>query len=223
MKHPHWMMALAGAVALGLGGPAAAQDAGEAAKQKAAQVCAACHGADGNSFSPDWPKLAGQHPEYAVAQLKAFRCAATGNPKGCSGRTAAGAALMIGQAAALSDEEIDALAAFYAKQTAKPGQADPARLEAGERLYRGGRKTATGAKVIAIPACIACHGPDGRGNGPAKFPALAGQHANYLAAQLKAYRDGSRAGDANRVMRDIAQYLTDDEIATVASYIQGLH
>jgi cytochrome c553 len=222
MKKPLCLTALAGVVALGLAGPLQADDA-EAARQKAAQVCTACHGPDGNSFNPVWPKLAGQHAEYTATQLKAYRCAANGAPKGCTPRASGEAALMIGQAGALTDAEIDALAAFYAGQAVKHGQADAALVESGERLYRGGRKTSTGSKTIAIPACIACHGPDGRGNGPAKFPAVGGQHATYVAAQLKAYRDESRTTDANRVMRDIALYLTDKEIEAVASYVQGLH
>ena len=121
--------------------------------------------------------------------------------------------------------------AYYAAQTMKPGLADPKLLDAGERLYRGGRKTVQGSKTIAVPACIACHGPAGQGNALAKFPAVGGQHATYLAAQLTAYRDRARdkAGQAgrdgglNRMMADIAEHLTDEEIQAVSAYLQGLH
>jgi cytochrome c553 len=224
------LIALASLAALSLSVPALADDAADA-QTKASTVCAACHGPDGNSFNPEWPKLAGQQAGYTAAQLKAFRCAATGKPDKCVARAGGNAALMIGMAAALTDAEIDALAAFYAQQKVKPGQADAALLEAGERLYRGGRKTVAGSKIVAIPACIACHGPAGQGNGPGKFPALGGQHATYLAAQLQAYRaramdpsgQAGRDGGQNRMMSDIAQHLTDDEIKAVSAYLQGLH
>ncbi len=208
------LLALASALTLTLA--AAAAPADEAAT-KAQTVCAACHGGDGNSFNGEWPKLAGQHASYSAAQLTAFRCAATGQPKGCVPRNSANSALMIGQAAALTDAEIAALADYYAKQTIKPGVADAKLVAAGRKLYQGGNKQ------NATAACIACHGPDGRGNAAAKFPAIGGQHAAYLAAQLRAYRDGRRRGDANQMMRNIAASLSDDEIAAVASYIQGLH
>jgi cytochrome c553 len=192
--------------------PALAADAA----QTATTVCAACHGPDGNSFNGDWPKLAGQHAEYTAAQLAEFRCAGTGEPKGCVARTAGNSALMAGQANNLTDAEIAALAEYYAKQTIKPGVASAALAAKGEKLYRGGNQAS------AVPACIACHGPDGRGNAAAKFPAIGGQHAPYVETQLKAYRDGSRRGGLNQMMRDIASNLTDDEIKAIASYVQGL-
>jgi cytochrome c553 len=196
----------------------ASQSALAADAQSTAQtVCAACHGGDGNSFNGEWPKLAGQHASYTAAQLVAFRCAATGQPKGCVARNSANSALMIGQAAALSDADIAALGEYYAKQAIKPGVADAKLVAAGRKLYQGGNKQ------NATAACIACHGPDGRGNAAAKFPAIGGQHAAYVAAQLKAYRDGSRPGDPHRMMRDISGSLSDDEIQAVASYVQGLH
>lgn len=206
------LSALVCALAATLALPAVAANAA----QTATTVCAACHGPDGNSFNGDWPKLAGQHPSYAIAQLTAFRCAATGQPKNCVGRSSGNSALMIGQAAALTDADIAELAAWYAKQTVKPGVASAALAAKGEKLYRGGNPTS------AVPACIACHGPEGRGNDAAKFPAIGGQHAQYLETQLKAYRDGSRKGDLNQMMRNLAANLTDDEIRAVASYVQGL-
>lgn len=208
------LLALAGALTLTLASAAAPADD---AATKAQTVCAACHGGDGNSFNGDWPKLAGQHASYSAAQLGAFRCAATGQPKGCVARNAANSALMIGQAAALTDAEIAALADHYAKQQIKPGVADAKLVGAGQKLYQGGNKQ------NATAACIACHGPDGRGNAAAKFPAIGGQHAAYIATQLRAYRDGSRRGDQNQMMRNIAASLSDDEIQAVASYVQGLH
>jgi cytochrome c553 len=207
-------IALASALTLSLAAAAAPADD---AANKAQTVCAACHGGDGNSFNGEWPKLAGQHASYSAAQLTAFRCAATGQPKGCVARNSANSALMIGQAAALTDAEIAALAEHFAKQTLKPGVADAKLVAVGQKLYQGG------SKKNATAACTACHGPDGRGNAAAKFPAIGGQHAAYVAAQLKAYRDGSRRGDKDQMMRNIAGTLSDDEIAAVASYIQGLH
>lgn len=192
--------------------PALAADAA----QTATTVCAACHGPDGNSFNGDWPKLAGQHASYTAAQLAAFRCAATGKPDKCVARASGNSALMTGQAANLTDADIAALADYYAKQTIKPGVASAALAAKGEKLYRGGNPTSS------VPACIACHGPDGRGNAAARFPAIGGQHAQYVTTQLKAYRDGSRKGDQNQMMRNLAANLTDDEIAAVASYVQGL-
>jgi len=201
---------------LAFAAPALAADAASDAATQAQTVCAACHGPDGNSFNGEWPKLAGQHPTYAAAQLAAFRCAATGAPKGCVPRNAANSALMVGQAAGLSDAQIAALAAHYAQQTIKPGVTPAALAAAGQRLYRGGNAPSGTA------ACIACHGPDGRGNAAAKYPAIGGQHAAYVEAQLRAYRDGSRRGDPNQMMRNVASNLSDDEIRAVAAFVQGL-
>jgi cytochrome c553 len=169
-------------------------------------VCAACHGADGNSSNPAWPKLAGQHPTYLAAQLHAFKSGARNNP------------LMMGQAAGLSDQDIDNLSAYYAQQTQKPGVADPALVEAGQALYRGGRAE------DAIPACSACHGPQGLGNAAASYPKISGQHASYTAIQLKAYRSGERAGtDAAKMMSNVAAKMSDADIEALASFVSGLH
>lgn len=210
------LLAFVSALAATLALPALAATPAENAAQTATTVCAACHGPDGNSFNGDWPKLAGQHASYTAAQLTAFRCAATGKPDKCVARTSGNSALMVGQAANLSDADIQALAEHFAKQTIKPGVASAALVAKGERLFRGGNPTSS------VPACIACHGPDGRGNAAAKFPAIGGQHAQYVETQLRAYRDGSRRGDLNQMMRNIAANLTDDEIKAVASYVQGL-
>jgi len=214
------LLAAAGALSVLLALPVHAGDAAQTAQT----VCAACHGPDGNSFNGDWPKLAGQHPSYVAAQLASFRChAQQGKDCGLANRRysdpdriPANGALMIGQAAALSDADIAALADYYAGQTVKPGVASAALATKGEKLYRGGNAQS------AVPACIACHGPNGRGNAAARFPAVGGQHAAYLETQLKAYRDGSRRGDQNQMMRNLASNLTDDEIRAVASYLQGL-
>jgi cytochrome c553 len=207
------IFALASALALSTSTFAADVPDGAALAQT---VCAACHGPDGNSFNGEWPKLAGQHPAYLAAQLVAYRCAATGAPKGCVPRSSANSALMIGQAAGLSDAQIASLAEHYSKQAIEPGVAPAALAAAGQKLYRGGNAQS------GIAACIACHGPAGRGNAAAKYPAVGGQHAAYLEAQLKAYRDGSRRGDPNQMMRNVAANLTDDEIRAVAAYLQGL-
>ena len=195
------------------------------AKAKAQSVCAACHGPDGNSFNGEWPKLAGQHASYIATQLQLLRCQ---GDKGADcplkmrrysdlNRIPPNGSLMIAQAAPLSDAEIEALAAYYSQQHLKPGVADATLLPLGQKLYRGG-SIANGTS-----ACTACHGPDGRGNAAAKFPAIGGQHAAYVELQLRAFRDGSRRGDANQIMRNIAATLSDDEIRALASYVQGLH
>lgn len=183
--------------------PVAAGDA-EAGKGKSI-TCAACHGADGNSINPQWPSLAGQHENYLVVQLKAFRDGYRVN------------ALMSSQAANLSDEDIADLAAYYAAQTLKGGVADPALVDLGQRIYRGGNRE------TGVSACIACHGPVGAGNPPAMMPRIGGQHAAYTAATLKAYASGERKGTGgNQMMRNVATLMSDAEITAVASYIEGL-
>ena len=200
--------------AASMGSVYAAGDA-EAGKTKAA-TCAACHGAEGISLNPEWPSLAGQHESYIVKSLKAYKNGTRDN------------VLMVGQVMALSDQDMADIGAFYASQPMARMTADPDRVEAGERLYRGGDTD------NSISACIACHGPAGRGNAPAAYPAVSGQHANYNAVALRAYKagagtqdssrasGGARISDPNQMMRNIAQRLTDDEIDAVSSYMQGL-
>lgn len=189
---------------LAIAGPVAAQGNASAGQAKS-MVCAGCHGADGNSFNPEWPSLAGQHAVYIAKQLSDFKAGDRSNP------------LMSGQAMGLSDEDMQDLAAYFASLKAKPtGKASAEKVELGEALYRGGN-TASG-----VTACAACHGPAGSGNAPAKFPALAGQHAAYTTAQIKAFRSGERANDLNGMMGDIAKKMTDAEIEAVSQYIQGL-
>lgn len=180
--------------------------AGDKAAGKAkAAVCAACHGADGNSSNPEWPKLAGQGELYLVKQLQDFKSGARQN------------AIMAGQVAALSDEDMANLSAYFASQTVTTATAKEENLEKGESLFRGG-DIASG-----IAACTGCHGPSGKGNPKAKFPALGGQHAPYIAAQLKAFRSGARANDAGKMMRNVAVRMTDAEIDALSNYISGLH
>ena len=177
----------------------------EAGKDKSV-TCGACHGADGNSVNPVWPSLAGQHPTYAVAQLQAFKNGTRSEP------------LMLGQVMTLSDEDMRNLAVYFASMPAAvKAVADPSTVDRGQRLYRGGDRDNNSS------ACIACHGPTGRGNPAAAYPSLKGQYATYTAAQLRAYASGARQSDGpTKVMRDIASTLSEDDIVAVSSYIQGL-
>tara|TARA_R110002072_G_scaffold47597_2_gene130768 strand:+ start:41988 stop:42599 length:612 start_codon:yes stop_codon:yes gene_type:complete len=169
-------------------------------------MCAACHGADGNSAIPNFPKLAGQGEKYLLKQLKDIK---TGKRVVME---------MTGMLAAFSDQDIENLAAYYAAQTGTPGQAKKDLVEAGEILYR------VGNPATQVAACAACHGPTGKGVELAAFPALSGQHADYTATQLKKFRSGERANDGDtRMMRSVSARLSDKEIEAVASYISGLY
>lgn len=189
---------------MGSAGQALAKGDPAAGKTKSA-TCAGCHGADGNSANPEWPKLAGQHPDYLEKQLANFKSGERQN------------AMMSPMAMPLSEQDMADLAAFYAGQALNGGEADPALVALGERIYRGGNLS------TGVAACMGCHGPTGSGNGPANFPSLKGQHAAYTASQLKAFRAGERANDAGKMMRNIAAKMTDKEMEAVASYIQGLN
>lgn len=182
-----------------------AQAAGSVeAGQAKSMVCMGCHGPGGNSFNPEWPRLAGQHATYTVRALRSFKTGERTNP------------LMLAQAMALSDQDMDDLGAYFASTQPQPQTADPGLAAEGERLYRGGNKE-TGTS-----ACIACHGPNGTGNSLAGYPSVAGQHATYTANQLRAYRAGQRSSDTNQMMRNTTARLTDAEIDALASYMQGL-
>ena len=185
-----------------LSGTASAGDP-EAGAQKAA-VCGACHGMTGSSVNPEWPNLAGQHEGYIAAQLALFKQQVRDN------------ALMMPMAMALSDQDMLDLGAHFASQAPAGLEADPSNWKTGEKLYRGGDPER------GIPACIACHGPQGKGNGPAKYPALRAQHAVYTFGQLKAYADGRRRTPGNDIMQVISAKLTEDEMRALASYTQGL-
>lgn len=194
-----------------MGGAQAAGDA-DAGKQKSAP-CAACHGVAGVSVNPAWPNLAGQGEKYLADQLNLFKEKIRINT------------LMNPQAENLSAQDIEDLAAFYSSQTAAVGSADPDKDFQGEKLYVLGERIYRGGNAeTGVPACMSCHAPDGVGNGPAKFPQLAGQHAVYTAAQLRAYRSGARyqPDDNLNMMKEIATYLSDTEIEAVAEYIAGL-
>lgn len=179
------------------------------AKQTATQVCAACHGADGNSTVTTYPILASQHAEYIYKQLTNFK-SANGKP------AARNNAIMAGMAAPLSDSDMKGLAAYFSQQKMKPDQAkNRTTVEQGQKIWRAGDASK------GLPACAGCHGPAGAGL-PAQYPRLGGQHADYIEAQLKTFRDGSRANDANEMMRTVALRMTDAEMKAVADYIAGL-
>jgi cytochrome c553 len=174
------------------------------------KVCAACHGADGNSPTPANPKLAGQIPEYIQKQLGNFKSA----PGGKADRENP---VMGGMAASLSAEDVRNVAAYFAAQAPKPGMAKhPETLTLGRRIWRGGDL------AKGLPACAACHGAAGAGL-PAQYPRLAGQYPEYIEAQLKAFRAGERRNDANKMMQSITSKMSDPEIRAVADYISGLH
>ena len=201
MKNFSLIASLAGLIAVA---PAMAAGDIEAGKTKSA-MCMACHGTDGNSAAPNFPRLAGQHADYLVKQLSNFKS---------GDRTDA---TMNGMAAALSDQDMADLAAFYAAQKGAVGSAAQDKVVLGESLYRAGNAAS------GVSACAACHGPAGGGNPMAKFPSLSGQHADYSVTQLKNFRAGTRANDAGSMMRGVAKKMTDAEIDAVAQYIQGLH
>jgi len=192
---------------------ASALAADAAAGKAKAQACAACHGADGNSAAPSFPKLAGQNARYLVKQMEDIKSGLRSVPT------------MAGQLDAMSEQDLENIAAYYAKQKGSVGQADPELVQRGQDIYRGG------ISDRGIPACTGCHSPTGKGNASAGFPALSGQHAAYTEAQLKSFRaaaDGDSSGrmndgDETKTMRTIAFALSDREIKALASYIQGLH
>lgn len=173
-------------------------------KQKAA-LCIGCHGVDGNSVNPDWPKLAGQHAGYIVKQIRDFKSQARKDPT------------MNGMAATVNDADIENIAAFFASNKVKVGEADKSQIELGKSIYRGG------IAKRGVAACASCHGPSGAGNPAASFPALSGQHAKYTAKALNDFASGKRSNDPAKMMRDIAIKLRADEIKAVSAYIAGLH
>jgi len=177
-----------------------------------AAVCSACHGPNGNSTSPDWPRLAGQSAVYIVEQLRLFRAGVRDNP------------VMKPLASTLSDQDIDDLAVYYEAQTPTGLEADPSFWRAGEALYL------RGDRAHDVPACVACHGPVGRGNLAAGYPALRAQQSVYVVKQLNDYKSGGRYTGANAavasrngaMMFTIATRLTPEQMRDVASYVQGM-
>ena len=172
---------------------------GDASK---AAVCVACHGVDGNSINPIWPNLAGQGAEYTVQQLNAFKTKKRNN------------AVMWPFASNLTEEDMWDIAVYYSKQKISVNASQMAVGGNAEKLYRGGDSDRL------IPACTACHGPNGAGNGPAKYPSLRGQHAAYTELQLQAYRKGTRK---HPMRQAIAQKLSDEDIKILSSYISALY
>lgn len=176
------------------------------AGQEKSTVCAACHGAQGISVNPDWPNLAGQHATYLVKQMIAYKQGEKRNNP-----------TMMAMVNNLTSQDMDDLAAFYAKQPPEDIDASKANQSRGKALYYGGDFNKH------ITACIACHGPQGTGNEQAGFPVLSGQHAAYTRLQLQAFKDGKRSNDLNSIMRDISARMDTNDMKAVADYIAGLH
>lgn len=175
----------------------------EAGKAKSA-VCAACHGADGNSTNAAWPSLAGQHASYTYKQLKDFKTGRRNN------------ASMTGMVALLNDDDMKNLAAFYESQQPKAVAFDGEMIEKGESIYRGG------ITETHVAACMGCHAPNGAGNGPAGWPSLKGQHPEYVVTQLQNFKQGLRANDTGKMMRNIVIRMSESEMQAVAAYIAGI-
>ncbi|MDR8016622.1 c-type cytochrome [Ectopseudomonas guguanensis] len=190
---------------LGLTGVAQAAGDAEAGQGKVA-VCGACHGVDGNSPAPNFPKLAGQGERYLLKQLHDIKSGVRPVVE------------MTGMLDNLSDQDMADIAAYFASQKMSVGAADPKLVERGEALFRGGKLEE------GMPACTGCHSPDGAGLAAAGFPKLGGQHAQYVAKQLTDFREGNRTNDGDAmIMRSIAAKLSNKDIEAVSSFIQGLH
>ena len=219
-------LAYAAAAAIGLALPAAfswsaaptltlypyGDGTAEAGAAKVA-TCTACHGPSGNSTNPQWPRLAGQNAVYTAEQLQLFKAGVRTNP------------VMMPMATVLTDKDIDNIAVYYEDQTPVGAEADPSYWKAGEQLYK------TGDPSRSIPACIACHGPVGRGNLASGYPALRAQHAEYVIKQLQDFASGARYAGAGpgkpqsrngEMMSTIAKLLTPQDMRNVASYVQGM-
>jgi cytochrome c553 len=178
----------------------------EKGKEKAGQICQACHGLDGNGIpgQPVWPKLAGQHPRYIYKQLQNFKANERWN------------AQMSPMAMPLTEEEMVNLAAYYSSLEQSGGTAEAELVALGEKIYRYGNPN------TGVPACAGCHGPAGLGSNLAKFPRLSGQYSEYTDQTLKLWRSAERKNDPNGMMRGVAARMTDEEIAAVSAYVEGL-
>jgi cytochrome c553 len=174
-----------------------------AAGKGKAVMCAACHGADGNSINPEWPNLAGQNADYLTKQIIAFRDGSRVN------------AQMAPMVAALSDQDAENIAAYYASLDAKSGATKEEYVALGSQIYTGG--------VTGVMACTACHGPKGDGLGAAGFPKVSGQQINYVINQLNNFKNGSRSNDSSVMMNNIAAAMTEEQITAVANYLSGLY
>src|SRR5580693_3520770 len=175
----------------------------EAGATKAA-TCQACHGANGNSTNPEWPSLAGLGADYIADQLNNFKSGKRASP------------VMMPMTVNLTADDMADLGLYFDSLTNTGLEADPSYWQVGEKLYRGGDKDR------GIPACMACHGPTGAGNEPGKFPALRGQHSEYIVKQLNDYVSGGRPPGPGGIMPVIAKRLSPEDIRNVASYVQGL-
>ena len=175
----------------------------EAGKAKSV-LCAGCHGIDGNSPNGTWPILAGQHASYLVKQMKDFKSAERTDP------------IMQSMVAALSEADMQDIAAYFASQKANPVAFDKKLVEAGESIYRGG------ISEISVAACMACHSPGAGGNTLAVYPSLKGQHSEYLVSQMKKFKDATRANDPGSMMRGISKRMSDEEMMAVAAYISAI-
>lgn len=206
MKQAMVMAAVVGLMAAsGVNAETAAKADPAKAQQIVNTVCVACHGADGNSPAPANPKLASQHPDYLNKQLANFK---SGERK---------SAIMAGMVAALTPEDMKNLAAYFGGQKLAPAAAkDKVLVVQGEKIYRGG------IAAMGVPACSGCHGPAGSGI-PAMFPRLAGQHGDYIVAELTKFRNGERANDPGKMMQMVAMKMSDQDMKAVAEYISGLH
>ncbi len=201
----NWVVLTIGLVSTFLYNACYAVGDAEAGKAKSAS-CAACHGADGNSVNPEWPKLAGQHESYLVKQLTYFKDGERVNET------------MKGMASNLSEQDREDLAAYFSSQKATIGAADPTLVEFGQKIYRSGNSSS------GVAPCMGCHGPNGAGNPAANYPALRGQNAQYIENQLRGFASGQRHNEnAKKMMQILASRMTEREIRAVASYIQGLH
>ena len=182
------------------------QGSAEAGAAKAA-ACTACHGPGGNSANPQWPKLAGQSARFIDEQLHLFKAGKRQNP------------LMQPQAAALSEEDMKDLAAYFAAQPAAPGVGSADAIPVAQKIFRAGDA------ARGLPACAACHGPTGAGVSPAAYPRIGGQHSVYVSARLKQYREdakGQLPEGNHKIMATVAAKLSDAEIEALASYVNGL-
>lgn len=188
---------------LGMNGPAMAAGDAAAGEAKAAP-CFGCHMPDGNSVVDQFPKIAGQNEAYIVKQLNEFKAMKRKND------------IMLGMAAALTEQDMADLAAFFASKTATVAVADDSKVALGKEVYRGGNM------VAGVPACMGCHGPTGAGNAAAAYPSLGGQHAAYTLAQLKAFREGTRDNDPAQMMQNVVARMSNEEIEAVANYIATL-
>jgi cytochrome c553 len=202
MKHS---LAVIGLLSALVAGTALAEAGNAEAGAQKAVICGACHGVNGNSINPEWPNLASQHAGYIVDQLKLFKAGVVRNNP-----------IMMPNAMMLTDQDMLDVAAYFSKQPLQGLEADPALVKAGEALYRGGDA------ARGISACIGCHGPDGSGNAPAKYPSVRAQHSVYQIIQLKAFAAGQRNPPGNDMMQTISKKLTEDEMRAVAAYMQGL-